>query len=99
MLLVCGFWQERHDVLFFELVVGVFGRHKLLDSHISAIDDKNISPTINAEAIREIEVAVCVSKSTPLGNEIPLAIELLNPLVSGVADIHIPRIIDGNAPG
>ena len=54
---------------------------------------------VHGEAIREVEVTVGVSEPTPLGHKVSLAIKLLNPLIAGIADIHVPRIIDRNTPG
>ena len=83
---------------FLEALSAFLGRHELLHSRIAAVDDEYTSSGIHPDAVGKIELPFTVPKSTPLCDEIPVAIELLDSMVPGVADIHTTGSIDGDSP-
>ena len=71
----------------------------MLNPHISTIYRKYTAFGIYANPIWKIEMALAVSKSTPLGNEIAISIKLLNSLIGCIGHKHITLPIYRNAPG
>ena len=100
MLVLVRLIQFRHCLgIFLQPLAAFVSRHELLHPGVAAVDDKDAAFGIDCNPVGKIELAVAVSESAPLGDEVAFAIELFNTVVAGIRHIHVAGSVDGNAPG
>src|SRR3954471_11644412 len=72
--------------------------HELFNPGVPAIDNEHTALDIDCNSIGKVELPFAVSEPAPLGDEITLSIELLDPVIAGVRDIDIARSVDRHSP-
>src|SRR5881409_835564 len=99
LLLQRGGFGLGHLGLLAQLQLPFVGRHELLHPEIGTVEHEDRASTVHSDAIGEVELPACDAEPAPLRFEVPVPIELLDSVVTGVRHVHEAVPIDGDPPG
>src|SRR5947209_2479427 len=99
LLLQRGGFGLGHLGLFAQLRLPFVGRHELLHPEIGTVEHEDRAPPVHRDAIGKVELPTSAAETAPLRFEVPVPIELLDPVVAGVRHVHEAVPIDGDPPG
>src|SRR5207247_2383500 len=99
LLLQRGRFGLGHLGLLAQLQLPFVGRHELLHPEIGTVEHEDRASTVHPDAIGEVELPACAAEPAPLRFEVPVPIELLDSVVTGVRHVPEAVTIDGDPPG